>query len=294
MVRDHDIKSVQMPDGGDAMKVDAHQHFWAIARGDYGWMDDNDAVAAIRRDFAPADFDVHRRTYSIDRTVLVQAAPSPAETHYLLGLADATEWIGKVVGWVDFENPAAGVDLQRLARHRKFAGVRPMIQDIADVDWMHRADVQWGFEAIIDLDLTFDALGFPIHLDNFLKLFDRYADMRIVIDHCMKPRIGANAFDDWAVKMAQIAQSTSALCKLSGLATEADPNWTAETLRPYVEHVLAAFGPDRVMWGSDWPVLLLNGTYERWRSAAAAIVPESAHEAVFGGTAARFYRIDTG
>ena len=169
----------------NAMKIDAHQHFWATARGDYGWMDDSAALAPIRRDFVPADFEIHRRAFAIDKTVLVQAAPSLAETHYLLGLADATDWIAKIVGWVDFENPDDRVHLQRFARHRKFSGVRPMIQDIADVDWMHRSDVQWGFEAIVDLDLTFDALGFPVHLDNFLKLFDRYPDMRIVVDHCM-------------------------------------------------------------------------------------------------------------
>ena len=276
------------------MNIDAHQHFWAIGRGDYGWMDDSEALAPIRRDFVPADFDIHRRAFAIDKTVLIQAAPSLAETHYLLGLADATDWIAKIVGWVDFENSNDRVHLEQLARHPKFSGVRPMIQDIADVDWMHRADVQWGFKAIVDLDLTFDALGFPIHLDNFLKLFDRYPDMRTVVDHCMKPQIRDNAFDDWAVKMERIAQSTSAFCKLSGLATEARTDWTIETLRPYAEHVLSVFGPDRVMWGSDWPVLELNGTYEKWRSAAEAIVPDAAaYGAVFGLTAARFYRIGT-
>ncbi len=273
------------------MIIDAHQHFWAVARSDYGWMDDNEAVTPIRRDFAPADLEVHRRAFSIDKTVLVQAAASLAETHYLLGIADATDWVAKVVGWVDFENPDDRVQLERLSRHPKFSGVRPMIQDIADVDWMHRADVQWGFEAIIDLDLTFDALGFPVHLDNFLKLFDRYPAMRIVVDHCMKPQIRDDAFDGWAEKMERIAQSVPVFCKLSGLATESRPDWTVETLRPYVEHVLSVFGPDRIMWGSDWPVLRLNGSYEKWFQAAHELVPQDAHEAVFGLTAARFYRI---
>jgi L-fuconolactonase len=273
------------------LKIDAHQHFWAIGRGDYGWMDDSAALAPIRRDIFPAEFEIHRRACGIDKTVVVQAAPTLAETRYLLGLADATDWIAKVVGWVDFETPNDRGHLERFARRPKFSGVRPMIQDIADVDWMHRADVQWGFQAIIDLDLTFDALGLPVHLDNFLKLFDRYPDMRIVIDHCMKPQIRDDAFDDWADKMERIAQSTSAFCKLSGLATEARADWTIETLRPYGEHVLSLFGPDRVMWGSDWPVLELNGTYEKWRTAAEAIIPQDAHGAVFGLTAARFYRI---
>ena len=273
------------------MKIDAHQHFWAIARGDYGWMDDSAALATIRRNFAPTDFEAQRRDFAIDKTVLVQAAPSLAETHYILGLADATDWIARVVGWVDFENPDHRIQMERLARHPKFSGVRPMIQDILDVDWMHRPDVQWGFEAVVDLDLTFDALGFPFHLDHFLRLFDRYPDMRCVVDHCMKPQIRDDGFEVWAMKLERIAQSTGAFCKLSGLATEAPAEWSTETLRPYVEHVLAVFGSHRVMWGSDWPVLLLNGTYKKWWSAAMAIVPDAAHTAVFGLTAARFYRI---
>jgi L-fuconolactonase len=194
-----------------------------------------------------------------------------------------------VVGWiVQARRPQ---HLARLAKHKKFAGVRPMIQDIADVDWMQRPDVQWGYQAVIDLDLTFDALGYPIHLDNFLKLFERYPEMRTVVDHCMKPVIREGAFEPWAAKIEKIARQTPALCKLSGLATEAKPGWTVETLRPYVEHVISAFGPERVT-GSDWPVLELNGSYGSWRQAAETIVGAGqGRDQIFGGTAARFYRI---
>jgi L-fuconolactonase len=163
-----------------------------------------------------------------------------------------------------------------------------MIQDIPDPDWMHRPDIRWAFDAIIDLDLTFDALGFPIHLDNFLRLFDRHPAMRVVVDHCMKPQIRDRAFDQWAPGIARIAAETPAFCKLSGLATEAAPGWTLEDLRPYADHVLAAFGPDRVMWGSDWPVLTLNGDYRGWWDAAHALADAPQ---VFGQTAAAFYRI---
>ncbi len=184
-------------------------------------------------------------------------------------------------------------NLERFARHPKFAGVRPMIQDIADPDWMHRPDVQWGYQAVIDLDLTFDALGFPAHINNFLRLFETYPDMRTVVDHCMKPVIRENRFDDWAAGMERIARETPVLCKLSGLASEADPTWTTETLRPYAEHVLSIFGPDRVMWGSDWPVLDMSGTYDSWRRAAEELVGEGpAFDKVFGDTAAKFYRIE--
>jgi L-fuconolactonase len=273
------------------LRVDAHQHFWAIARGDYGWMDSSPHLAPIRRDFMPADFDTYRQKYQIDRTVLVQAAPSIEETDYMLGLADATPWIAKVVGWVDFENPDHRRHLERWARHAKFSGVRPMIQDIADVDWMLRPDVQWAYDAVCALDLTFDALGVPRHLGNFQRLFDRYPKMRIVIDHCLKPEIRNDGFDTWAGAMADIAAKTPVYCKLSGLATEAKPGWDVATLRPYADHVISSFGADRVMWGSDWPVVNLAGGYDPWRSAADAIVSTTDRDRIFGRTAKEFYRI---
>lgn len=273
------------------LRIDAHQHFWAIARGDYGWMDGNPALAPIRRDFAPAELAPILARHGIDKTVLVQAAPSIAETHYLLGLADATDWIGKVVGWVNFDRREDMAELEKLARHPKFAGLRPMIQDIPDPDWMLRPEVRWGFDALRDLDLSFDALGFPIHFNNFRQLFDLYPDTRTVLDHCLKPQIRHRAFDDWAGWTERLARETPVSCKLSGLASEANPGWTVETLRPYAEHVLGVFGPERVIWGSDWPVLDLNGSYESWLAAAQSCVLPADHAAVFGGNASRFYRI---
>jgi L-fuconolactonase len=274
------------------LNIDAHQHFWSPSRGDYFWMV-GDVVAPIARDYAPRDIEIHRKAHGIDKTVLVQAAPTVNETEYMLGLADATDFVAKVVGWVNFEQREDLRHLQRFAKHKKFSGVRPMIQDIADADWMHRADIQWAFDAIIDLDLTFDALGFPIHLDNFLKLFQRYDKARIAIDHGMKPVIRNGEFDQWARKMTSIARETSVFCKLSGLATEAKSGWTVETLRPYAEHIIDVFGPSRVMWGSDWPVVELNGSYASWRVAAESYVTDAdERKEVFGGTAANFYRID--
>lgn len=274
------------------MKIDSHQHFWNPARGDYGWMM-SEGAKPLRKRVMPKYMVPHLKTHGIDRTVLVQAAPTVAETEYMLGIADSTDFIAKVVGWVDFENRDDLKELARLAKHPKFAGVRPMIQDLPDAEWMHRKDVQWAFDAIIDLDLTFDALGFPIHLDPFQRLFDKYPKMRTVIDHCMKPVVRKNQFDDWAMRIAHIAKSTPVVCKLSGLATEAKPSWTADTLRPYARHVIDSFGPDRVMWGSDWPVLELNGTYGSWHDAAQSYVGKGkANDAIFGGTAAQFYRIE--
>ena len=277
-----------------AIKVDAHQHYWEPRRGDYDWMPQDDPILA--RKYMPADLAASLEKHGVAWTVLVQAAPTVEETEYLLGIADASETVAGVVGWVDFENSDHSHRLRRLAQHPKFVGVRPMIQDIADVDWMLRDDVQWAYKTIVDLDLTFDALGYPPHLDNFLTLLRRYPEMRVVVDHCMKPRVRDHpeGFDRWAEGMFRLADQTQACCKFSGLVTEAKAGWTLDDLRPYAEHVLAAFGPDRVMWGSDWPVCQLRASYDAWRQAAAALTAhlDAAERAqVFGGTACAFYRL---
>ena len=273
------------------MRIDAHHHLWAPERGDYGWMPKDDPV--LDRRYVPADLAPVLVESRIDATVLVQAAPSIEETEYMLGLADATEWIAGVVGWVDFEDREHLRHLDRFARHPKFVGVRPMIQDIPDVDWMLREDVQWGYRALIDLDLTFDALGFPRHLPNFSRLFDAHPDLRVVVDHCLKPEIRAHpdGLKTWAEGMSRLA-GTGAFCKLSGLVTEAAEGWAVDGLRPYANHVLSTFGPDRVLWGSDWPVCRLRAEYGEWVGAAEVLTAHLADEEraeVFGGTAGRAY-----
>lgn len=268
--------------------IDAHHHFWNPSRGDYHWMAE---TSSLYRNYLPQDFAAIKAKFGIDKTVLVQAAATIAETDYILGLADGTDFVAKVVGWIDFENRADLQHLKRLSKHPKFCGVRPMIEDIADVDWMHRDDVQWAYEAIIEHDLTFDALGFPKHLDAFLKLFQRYPKMRTVIDHGLKPAIRDGGFDMWAEKMEVIARETHVFCKLSGLATEASAGWSTATLAPYIHHIINVFGPNRVMWGSDWPVLTRNGNYTSWLETAKACVDEAHQSKVFGQTAASFYRI---
>lgn len=274
--------------------IDSHQHFWTPGRGDYDWMPKDNAV--LNRVYLPADLAPILKGRGVEGTVLVQAAATVEETEYMLGLADASGFVKGVVGWVDFEKPADRAQLARLKGHPKFKGVRPMIQDIADDAWMHRDDVQWGYRALCDLDLTFDALGFPRHLDHFLALLKRYPSMRVVIDHCMKPQIRTHSpesFRHWADGMSRLAE-TGAYCKFSALITEANEGWTVADLKPYVDHVLAAFGPDRVMWGSDWPVCRLRAEYEGWLDAAKALtahLSEADRAQVFGGTAGRFYRL---
>ena len=276
------------------MKIDSHQHFWTPGRGDHIWMPQDNPI--LNRTYLPQDLGPILRGEGIDGTVLVQAAATVNETEYMLGLADASGFVKGVVGWVDFENPADAATLKRLKGHPKFKGVRPMIQDIPDDAWMLRDDVQWAYKAICDNDLTFDGLGFPRHLGHFLTLLNRYPTMRVVIDHCMKPQIRDHSpanFQHWADGMSRLAD-TGAHCKFSALITEANADWTVAALKPYVDHVLAAFGPERVMWGSDWPVCRLRAEYEVWHSAAqdlTANLSQAARAQIFGQTAQTFYRL---
>ncbi len=275
--------------------IDAHHHFWHPARGDYGWMPADDPV--LSRPYAPVDLAISLTAVGVTRTVLVQAAPSVEETEYLLGIADTTGHVAAVVGWLDFEDPAQLAVLQRLAQHPKFVGVRPMIQDIEDDDWMLRDDVQWAYQALCDLDLTFDCLGFPRHLENFHKLLTTYPKLRAVIDHCMKPQVRSHtdaSFKQWADGMARLADDTGVFCKLSGLVTEADVGVSNELLKPYTDHVINAFGAGRVMWGSDWPVVRLRCEYEDWHSQSlqlTAELSENDRQNIFARSATEFYRL---
>ncbi|MFT5868650.1 MAG: L-fuconolactonase [Paracoccaceae bacterium] len=277
------------------MQIDAHQHYWDPRRGDYDWMSMDSAILA--RPYHPVDLQPELAAHGIAKTVLVQAAATVQETEYMLGIADATDSVAGVVGWIDFERPQDRSHLERWAKHPKFFGVRPMIQDIPAVDWMLRDDVQWGFQAVCDLGLSFDALGFPRHLMNFHKILTRYPAMRVVIDHCMKPQIrdqNPEDFQEWADGMHRLAQDTSAYCKLSGLVTEANDNWTTDDLRPYSDHLFAVFGAKRLMWGSDWPVCQLQASYGQWRATAEALtngLSSQDKDLIFGDTAAKFYKI---
>ena len=273
------------------MLIDAHQHYWNPARGDYGWMPKDDPV--LSRPYLPADLAPELEAAGISRTVLVQAAPTVEETEYMLGIADACGTVAGVVGWVDFEDPSHRAQLERFAAHPLFVGVRPMIQDIPDDGWMLRQDVAWGYAALTELGLVFDALGFPRHLANFHTVMTRHPDMRVVIDHCMKPQVrDPSGFDRWAEGMRRLAEDTGAYVKLSGLVTEADAMPGVEDLRPYAELLLDAFGPERMLWGSDWPVCRLRCEHGAWLAMAqelTAHLDEAARARIFGGTAVEAY-----
>ncbi len=275
------------------MRIDAHQHFWHLARGDYGWL--TPTLASIYRDFGVADLRPHLAAAGITGTVLVQAAPTEAETEFLLGLAAESAGLVKaVVGWVDFEAPDAAHGLERLARNPLLRGVRPMMQDIADTDWMLSAALEPAFRAVVGLGLRFDALVQPRHLANLRRLLDRYPGLELVIDHGAKPRIAAGVREPWAAEMRALARETNAWCKLSGLVTEAGAAWTEADLRPYAGHLVECFGPERLIWGSDWPVVELAGGYDRWWATTEELLrplDDASRERILGGNAARFYGI---
>ena len=238
------------------MRIDSHQHFWSLARGDYGWLTPNNGP--IYRDFGPRDLRPILREAEVHRTIVVQAAPTIAETRHLLSIAQEEEFVAGVVGWVDMDRPERAIeDLERLSRNPKFRGIRPMIQDIADVSWILGSGPALVIERLIDLDLRFDALVRPVHLSRLLELLARYPELAVVVDHGGKPNIAERRWQPWADRMESLAEDSRAYCKLSGLLTESRAEDEEEVMFPYMNHLLRCFGPERLMWGSDWPVLNL-------------------------------------
>jgi L-fuconolactonase len=276
-------------------RIDAHQHFWRLARGDYGWLTPD--LAPIYRDFEPTDLAPLLARAGIDGTVLVQAAPTVAETRFLLELAAATPFVAGVVGWAPLDAPDAADVVAELAGDPRLRGLRPMLHDLPDVDWMLRPALTAGLREIAAQDLVFDALVRPAHLPNLRRLLARHPDLRVVIDHGAKPDMAGGRHGPrvaWAESMAQLASDTRAWVKLSGLVTEDGPAWSVERLRPYVDYLLDQFGPDRMIFGSDWPVVTLRAGYGEWLAAAEALLgglERSARDQVLGLNAVACYRL---
>ncbi len=273
-------------------KIDAHFHCWQLARGDYGWL--TPALAPIYRDVAVADWQAQSAPHGVTGGVLVQAAPTEAETQFLLAQADQNPAVLGVVGWVDMLAADAPARIEKLAGHPRLKGLRPMLQDIADAEWILQPAVAPALRAMADCGLVFDALVKSAHLPHILTLAGRHPDLRMVIDHCAKPGIAAGEWQPWADGIARMATETGAMCKLSGLMTEAGPRPQPGAVRRWGEHVLKSFGADRVVWGSDWPVLELAGTYAQWWSEARQLLAgldKAGQAAVMGGNAMGLYRL---
>ena len=278
---------------GRIERIDAHHHVWSLARGDYDWLQPTLALAAIHRDFSLADLRPQLDAAQIEATVLVQAAPTVAETRFLLDVARSSGGLVRgVVGWADLSAADAVATLERLAREPLLKSIRPMLQDLPDADWIDRPEVQPALAALPQLGLRLDALVKPRELKALLRALERYPELAVVIDHCAKPEIAAGNWQPWAEDLGALARHTRAHCKLSGLVTEAGRGWTVEMLRRYVEHVLECFGTQRVLWGSDWPVVTLAASYADWNRATGALLaqlPATDAAAIRGGNARRFY-----
>ena len=281
---------------GEILKIiDSHQHFWKLDRGDYEWL--TPELDSLYRDFDADDLKPILAGAGVNGTVTVQAAATEAESRFLLGLAEQHDFIYGVVGWLDMAASGFEEACETLVADGAgyFKGIRPMIQDIDDPDWILSPSLDAAFEFLSDAKLTFDALILPIHIDNLLERLSQHPDLRIVVDHAAKPQIRDGAHDEWRSSIAALARETNAYCKLSGLLTEAAPASGAGDLEPYTDVIFEEFGEDRVMWGSDWPVLNLASTYPEWldmaRKLCASAAP-NAVEKVFGGNATKFYNLD--
>jgi L-fuconolactonase len=273
------------------MIVDAHQHFWDPARGDYGWLKPDNP---IHRVFATSDLRPLLAETGVDATILVQAAPTPAETDYMLDIARGARWVLGVVGWVDLEAPAAADAIRCRAGDPLFLGVRPMLQDLADPNWILQAGLAPALNTIAAEGLVFDALILPHQIPAITELAERHPQLSIVLDHAAKPRLGdADAMAGWARAMDALAARPNVTCKVSGLLTQVQPGGGRDDVVRAIAMLFDLFGSRRLLWGSDWPVLALTGGYQDWfelaREAVAA-KDSSAVRAVMGGNALRIYR----
>lgn len=273
------------------MTIDSHQHVWRLSRGDYGWL--TPALAPLYRDFGMADIDADRRAAGISGAILVQAAETIEETRFLLDVARTDPMVMGVVGWVDMASPHAPADIAVLAENDRLKGLRPMLQDMADTDWILSQSCHPALVAMEARKLAFDALVRPRHLPAITALARRHPGLAIVLDHAGKPDPSED-LAHWRADLAALAACPNVVVKLSGLVTEAGPGWTVARLRPIVDALLEEFGPDRILWGSDWPVLLLAATHDAWWTATGDLLAplgERDRAAILGGNAARVYRL---
>jgi len=273
------------------VNIDAHQHFWNPARGDYGWLQ----PGVLYRTFGPDDLAPQMKAVGVDGTILVQAAATAAESDYLLDITRRTPFVLGIVGWIDLGAPDAVAQVKARAADPLFLGLRPMLQDIAQHDWILQPELATALAAVAEEGLVFDALA----RDNQVRVVDelaaRYPSLSIVLDHGAKPKLGnAAAMTAWRADIARLARRPNVTCKLSGLVTELPQGGGAAQVKEAADILFSEFGPQRLLWGSDWPVLTsshFNGRYAAWHAEALGLVAaHGATAAVMGGNAARIYR----
>jgi L-fuconolactonase len=276
------------------MTIDAHHHMWKYTVAEYGWITPEQRV--IHRDFLPEDLEPLMHHFGIEGTVAVQARQTLEETTWLLGLSEKHPLIRGVVGWVPLTDGAAVKrSLEQFAGNRRLRGVRHVVQDEPDPRYILRKDFNEGVSTLHDLGLRYDILVFERQLPAAIEFVDRHPNQTFILDHIAKPRIKDKIISPWDRNMRELARRQNVYCKLSGMVTEADTQrWTPADLQPYIDVVLAAFGPRRIMYGSDWPVMLLAGDYVRWYGTvnnAIAKLSKAEQDRIMGGTAAEAYGI---
>jgi L-fuconolactonase len=276
------------------MRIDSHQHFWHYDDDEYEWIEEEE-LESLERDFMPGDLTPLMEETGIEGTVLVQARQKLAETAWLLELADEHEFIRGVVGWVDIRASDLRAQLTPFGRHPKLCGVRHVLHDEPDDLYMLHPDFLRGLATVYEFGLTYDLLIRPRHLRYAIELVGRLPRQQFVLDHIAKPPITSGELEPWATQIRQLAEAPNVYCKVSGLIAEADPEeWAPEDFRPYLDVVFGAFGTERLMFGSNWPVCTVAATYEQVVSIVSEYMADYAEdevEAVFGGNAARFYKL---
>jgi L-fuconolactonase len=272
------------------MRIDAHHHVWRLARGDYGWL--TPAMGVLHQDFEPEALRPQLLASGVDATILVQAAPTEAETDFLLAVAQAHPWIAGVVGWTDLSAPDAAERVASLSRRPGLVGLRPMLQDLDDRAWILERAVTPGLEAMALHGLAFDALVRDDQLDVVAELARRHPRLSLVLDHAGKPTFEPAGLRAWEAGIRAVAVAPNTSVKLSGLLTEAPIGADVSVLRPILSVLLDAFGANRIVWGSDWPVLTLVSDYAAWLDVTSSLLEpldEAQRAAIMGGNAARLY-----
>jgi len=275
------------------MHIDAHQHFWRYERWEYGWIDDS--MAALRRDFLPADLKPELERSGFQGCVAVQVRQSLEETQWLLELTERAPFILGVVGWVDLRSPRLRFELESFAGNSKLVGVRHIVQSEPDERFLLQPDFLRGIATLEEFDLAYDILIYPRHLPVAAEFVARFPRHRFVLDHLAKPPIKSGALDSWALGIRELAYFPNLFCKVSGLVTEADwQAWKPEDMRPYLDVAFECFGPSRLMIGSDWPVCTVAAPYSQVMDMVKNYIskyPAEEKNAVLGGNAAKFWKL---
>lgn len=276
------------------MLIDSHHHLWVYNATDYCWMT-GASMDILRRDYLMPEFQETMRDSNIDGAVVVQARQIVRETEWLLGLAAEHSSIRGVIGWVPLTDPHVCRELERLAQNKKLKAVRHVLHDARDDLYMLGADFGRGIRHLLEFDLVYDLLIFERHLPQTIRFVDQHPNQKFVLDHIAKPRIREQLLSPWQENIRELAKRRNVFCKVSGMITEtAWDHWTVEDLRPYFDVVVSAFGPERLMFGSDWPVVTLAGGCKKWSMAFTSMIAELSaveQERICRGTAIEAYRL---